>query len=90
MKKTILISLPVIILFVGYLIFRPLPAPEIKNIHSTGENIICFGDSLTYGTGASTEMDYPSQLSEMISEPHAHVGKGSDRPDQGQDDGLKP
>ena len=39
---------------------------EIKNADPTGETIICFGDSLTYGTGAAKGMDYPSQLSRMI------------------------
>jgi len=39
---------------------------EIKNTDPTGETIICFGDSLTYGTGAVKGMDYPSQLSRLI------------------------
>ena len=39
---------------------------EIKNADPTGETIICFGDSLTYGTGAVKGMDYPSQLSRLI------------------------
>ena len=33
---------------------------------SAGTQIICFGDSLTAGTGASEGMDYPSQLSRRI------------------------
>lgn len=39
---------------------------EIKNADPTGETIICFGDSLTYGTGSEKGMDYPSQLSRLI------------------------
>jgi lysophospholipase L1-like esterase len=36
--------------------------------------IICFGDSLTYGTGAGTGMDYPSQLALMIDKPVINRG----------------
>ena len=38
--------------------------PEPLNL--TGENIICFGDSLTFGTGAPPGAGYPDRLSEMI------------------------
>ena len=45
---------------------------------SVGEKIICFGDSLTYGTGASMGKDYPSQLSKMISRPVINAGRPGD------------
>jgi lysophospholipase L1-like esterase len=38
------------------------PEPVVLN----GENIICFGDSLTFGTGATRDKSYPAQLAEMI------------------------
>jgi len=72
MKKTIICLLLGLAVFIGYrLLILP---PEIQNIDSPGENIICFGDSLTYGTGATSGLDYPSQLSRMISRPVINAG----------------
>ncbi|HQC23017.1 MAG TPA: arylesterase [Syntrophales bacterium] len=48
--------------------------PPVKNPRPAGETIICFGDSLTYGTGASPGMDYPSQLSRLIGRPVINAG----------------
>jgi lysophospholipase L1-like esterase len=54
-------------IFVVVIIYFLVPSSyEIRNAEPTGETIICFGDSLTYGTGASEGMDYPSQLSRLI------------------------
>ncbi|MCX7661615.1 MAG: arylesterase, partial [Candidatus Omnitrophica bacterium] len=39
---------------------------EIKNINSRGENIVCFGNSLTFGYGVEKGQDYPSQLEKML------------------------
>jgi len=40
----------------------------------SGENIICFGDSLTFGTGAPRDKSYPAQLAEMINRPVINSG----------------
>jgi acyl-CoA thioesterase-1 len=64
MKKAFIGLLTFVGIIAGYLIFSS--SPDITKSIPSGENIICFGDSLTYGTGASAEMDYPSQLSKMI------------------------
>ena len=39
-----------------------------------GENIICFGDSLTFGTGAPRDKSYPAHLAEMIGQPVVNSG----------------
>jgi acyl-CoA thioesterase-1 len=39
-----------------------------------GENIVCFGDSLTFGTGAPRDKSYPAQLAEMIGQPVINSG----------------
>ena len=45
----------------------------------TGSDIIiCFGDSLTAGTGANSGMDYPSQLAGMIGKPVINKGVPGD------------
>lgn len=35
---------------------------HVQNLDSKGSNIICFGDSITYGTGAPKGNDYPTFL----------------------------
>ena len=76
MKKTLIFLLAAAILFFGYRIFVYQPQVKKKSIHY--DTIICFGDSLTFGTGAVPGMDYPSQLSEMISKPVINAGASGD------------
>jgi len=76
MKKVIISILSVLVLLVGYNLF--FSRPQVRNSLPTGENIICFGDSLTFGTGAAANMDYPSQLSRMISRPVINAGVPGD------------
>jgi len=64
LKKILYITLGAVILFLGYRIFLTSLAEKKGEI--AAQTIICFGDSLTFGTGAGKDMDYPSQLSEMI------------------------
>ena len=78
--KTGAVALAVILTV--YLGYRQLsPPPPVKNARPAGENIICFGDSLTYGTGASQGMDYPSQLSRRIGRPVINAGIPGDTTD---------
>lgn len=76
MKKIVLLLLGLLaILFGRGLLFQ---APDIRNPEPAGRNIICFGDSLTYGAGASEGMDYPARLSQMIDAPVINAGVPGD------------
>ena len=76
MKKVAYFILAIGILFLGYVVFfnSPDAGPDKLNYRT----IICFGDSLTYGTGASKGMDYPSQLSQMLNKPVINAGVPGD------------
>ncbi len=77
MKRFFLTVLYCGVLFFLIRMFLP-QVPAIRNPSPTGENIICFGDSLTSGIGASPGMDYPAQLSGMISLPVINAGRPGD------------
>lgn len=51
---------------------------EIKNLSSSGKNIICFGDSITFGYGAAKGDDYPTALGRMVSLPVINLGIDGD------------
>ena len=51
---------------------------KIRNLHSAGESIICFGDSLTEGVGASAGEDYPSVLSRQLGSSVINAGVRGD------------
>jgi len=76
MKKTVLIPMVLLVLLGVYLLLAP--GPSIQNADSTGRNLICFGDSLTYGTGASEGNDYPSRLAARIDLPVINAGVPGD------------
>lgn len=51
---------------------------KIRNIRSSGETIICFGDSLTEGVGAVSGEDYPTVLSRRLGVPVMNAGRRGD------------
>ena len=57
------------IVFVGLIAFIGLTGcakREIANLGSKGTNIICFGDSITFGYGVNPGEDYPTALGKMV------------------------
>ena len=76
MKKLLYFVLAGLILLAGYK-FLTSTHQDFSD-SSAGEKIVCFGDSLTYGTGASSGKDYPSQFSKMISRPVINAGRPGD------------
>lgn len=59
-------------------VFAGCAKREIKNIDSGGINIICFGDSITFGYGAQSGEDFPSVLAKMVKNPVLNMGIDGD------------
>jgi len=76
LKKILYLTLCAAILFLGYRIFFSSSPGKTSDI--ADQTIICFGDSLTYGTGAGKDMDYPAQLSKMLDQPVINAGVSGD------------
>ena len=76
MKKIGIVLGCLLALFVGYQLLNP--SPDIRNAAPAGRTIVCFGDSLTYGTGAAAGRDYPSQLAALIGRPVINLGVPGD------------
>lgn len=76
MKKIVAALALLAAMAVAYQLWRP--APEFEPLSLTGENIICFGDSLTSGFGASAGMDYPTRLARLLGKPVINAGVAGD------------
>lgn len=51
---------------------------EIANLDSQGEEIICFGDSITAGYGVNRGEDYPAQLQKLTSTKVLNAGNSGE------------
>lgn len=51
---------------------------QTANIDSEGKNIICFGDSLTFGYNVESKDSYPSVLSKMLGKNIINSGRNAD------------
>ncbi len=65
MRKSLMILTILVAGVLGYRFWGGEKAYEIKNIPITVSRVVCFGDSLTRGYGATRGMDYPARLEEM-------------------------
>jgi len=67
-----------VLLLVSSFAFLSCAKEEIKNINSTGKNIICFGNSITAGYGVNKEEAYPYLLEKMLNFPVINAGLDGD------------
>ena len=76
-KGVIILLSCCLIAFAGYRYFAA-DRFEVKNAQPTGSTIVCFGDSLTAGTGATKGMNYPSQLARKVGKEVINAGVPGD------------
>jgi acyl-CoA thioesterase-1 len=77
-NKTILLSFISLLFLSCAIISGGCAKREIKNANSQGENIICFGDSITFGYGVSPTECYPLALAKMVVLPVINAGIDGD------------
>lgn len=53
-------------------------APDVPHLDSPGSAIVCFGDSITHGTGARPEESYPARLEAALGLPVVNAGVPGD------------
>jgi lysophospholipase L1-like esterase len=79
MRKIFYFCLAVVVVaLAGQTFFKPRPSRA--PLPASGK-IVCFGDSLTSGVGATAGKDYPAQLSLMLSRPVVNAGRSGDTTD---------
>ena len=65
-------------IFITIIFFAGCARSNISNLESSGENIICFGDSITRGKGAAVGESYPAYLAKMTNYPVINAGINGD------------
>ncbi|MFH1768662.1 MAG: GDSL-type esterase/lipase family protein [Candidatus Omnitrophota bacterium] len=63
----------------GYLLFiAACGRDNTVNLNWQGTNVICFGDSITFGVGAASGFDYPSYLAALLDKEVINAGLSGD------------
>jgi len=78
MRNKIILSVVLALLCYSVIVLINLLEIEVKNTDSKGKNIICFGDSITFGYGAESGEDYPTALAKMVKMPVINSGIDGD------------
>ncbi len=82
-NKLVITALAIIALALGIVLTLKNSRYEIKNASSAGRNIICFGDSITFGYGVNPGEDYPAQLSKILKRAAINAGVDGDTAAEG-------
>lgn len=86
MKKNsqrILLAFILVLLSILAFVLASCLKKEVKNADSGGKNIICFGDSITFGYGVKPGEDYPANLARLLNMPVINAGVDGDTSAQG-------
>ena len=78
MKNRLFIPLAAALLLIIIVALWPSPYAHVRNLGSSGANLIAFGDSLTAGYGAQAGEDYPSRLSALVGTAVINAGVSGD------------
>ena len=82
--KRIALTLPLLSLLAGLLAGCDGPPPdEVPNVDSPGRTIVCLGDSITSGVGASPGPAYPALLSSQLGTEVINLGVPGDTAEGG-------
>lgn len=75
MRKLVWLVLPFLLL--GCV--SPSPFAGVKNLYEAkGTSVVCFGNSITLGAGASAGQDYPTLLGQIVKLPVKNLGESGD------------
>jgi acyl-CoA thioesterase-1 len=80
-------TLLLVVGLLGYWVigFSGCAKKDIVNLDCKGKNIICFGDSISFGYGVNQGEDYPNALAKLVGYPVINAGVDGDT----SADGLK-